>query len=136
MYATVLSSPEKSILYEAMQFLMQSDGVVGENERQYLDSCAALLGVDVTIFKGGVDYASLTRKMKAMTNPVAKRTIIMELINMAYVDGAYCTQEKADIRKIATVMGLEEKTLQQIENWVAEGIEHAQKWQQLLEEEK
>jgi uncharacterized tellurite resistance protein B-like protein len=132
MYASQLNESEKNVLCGTLRFLMEADGVLAETEWQFFDAFASILGLDSVNFRVTQDKDEILLALSHIKSERSRRICLMELINMAYADGTYCQKEGSAIQEIASCMGIESQVLNDIEQWVSDGIHHARTAQNLF----
>ncbi|WP_126425697.1 DUF533 domain-containing protein [Brevibacillus marinus] len=72
------------------------------------------------------DMADLTR--------TEKLRLLRYLYHIAVADRKLTTAEKQEIRRIARLLGIEQEKLQQVEDWIIEGIHWKERWQKIVGE--
>ncbi len=70
------------------------------------------------------DMADLSR--------VQKLSLLRKLYQIALIDRKLTAAEQREIRRIGRLLGIEEEKLQQVEDWILEGILWRERWKQIV----
>lgn len=119
MYATFLNPTERDLLCRLARALMESDGKVTPEEVTYLEACATSLGLDPSDYSRSEPLPSLLLELSSVGSRRSARILLMELISIALADGEYCARERADTRRVASAIGVDDVTLAAIEEWTS-----------------
>ncbi len=109
-----------------MAYLAQIDGEISLEEKQVMDDMIYAWKLDekaineiYEILEKGSSLDLLLGKFK---NPKTGYLLIQELITLAHIDGNYGEQEKRTIDKISSELRVSKKRIENLEQWVEDGI--------------
>lgn len=111
---------------KVMAFIAQIDGEVTIEEKQAIDSVVLAWSLDKPaaeeVYKVLENGASLKSLILEFNNLKSSYLLIQELITLTYIDGSYGVDEQKVIRVISVLCGISETRVNQIEEWVKDGI--------------
>ncbi len=114
--------------------LSKCDGIVDEEEKNYIDQVA--LGFDLSdSSKKELEQCwnmNNSIEIKFETS-IEKNFFLIQCIQLSWIDGNYSEEEQREIRKIAVELGVLEDSIVKIEKWVEEGLEWNKRGEKLLE---
>jgi len=122
MFTNVLSKDERLALVKTLAFLAYAGGERAPEDAEFVVTVGRNLGLDVRPILNDVHRLKLEEILPSVGEPRSKRVFLQALVNLGYADGEYCEAERAGIRHIAGQLGIDEKTLLRIEEWVERGV--------------
>ncbi|MBO8164964.1 MAG: TerB family tellurite resistance protein [Brevibacillus sp.] len=134
---------EKQLLFNSIRLMIcvgHADGYMGEKEigRVYrmVESEPFSLR-ERQILMDDIDNPKQPEELVAgMTrlNRSEKLRLLRQLYHIAVADRKLTTGEQNEIRRIASLLGIEQEKLQQVEDWILEGIHWKERWQTIIGE--
>lgn len=110
-----------------------SDGIQDLKELQFYQQTASVLGLTTE---------EIERINKAWNNPSSieitfetgeqKMFFFVEAIQLCWIDGVYTDPERNEINKLAEELGISSSALNNVEDWVLEGMEWNKRGDSLL----
>lgn len=124
--STQFTNNEKDIYMKVLISLAHLDDLT-ENEIMYLSTQAQYLGIQFNEYNN--EKHSINSLNLSSLSTSLKKTILRDLIVLAYIDNDYSINEKKYLKDITNKMELPDKTLDDIEKWLI-------RYWELLEEGK
>lgn len=114
-----------------MAYIAQVDSAVTPEEKQVIDNVlmAWNLSEDIVrevydVLENGADLEALCGQFK---NRKSGYLLVQELITLAILDGCYDETERSAVIKIATCLGVSRSRMEELEQWVRDGVEWREK---------
>lgn len=126
-----LSPNEQRALLELLVHLAKADGRLKDMEREVLEMYADLVQVDRAEIEG--DY-SLEQLVPQFKTPASRVIALQELFRLSHLDGWFAESEQSEILEVSAMMHVPMELLQKIERWVLDGIEWAERGEEILED--
>ncbi|UFJ41675.1 TerB family tellurite resistance protein [Brevibacillus humidisoli] len=134
---------EKQILFNSIRLMIcvgHADGYMGEKEigRVYrmVESERFTLR-ERQVLMDDIDNPKrpdqLVQDMADLTR-TEKLRLLRQLYHVAVADRKITPAEQQEIRRIAGLLGIEQDKLQQVEDWILEGIDWKERWQKIVGE--
>lgn len=76
---------------------------------------------------------SVQEALTGLTDPIAGRMLVQQLILLANADRDYDAAERAGVRVVADVLGFASEFVSQMEMWVAEGLAWQDRGRELVQ---
>ena len=126
-----LAPAQQEALMELLIVMAKADGKVKDIEREILEQYADLVDVDFSSLTGEKTIEELT----SLFDTAESRVIVLqELIRICHLDGLFVDDERSAIVDVAAMFGVPMSLLQELENWVVEGLRWSLRGEELLEE--
>jgi len=122
----MLQQDERVALLELLAYLAAVDGEVSEEELAFIAGSADRLGVEAGDLFEGISGRELSSFCTPFKRTKAKSIALLELINLALIDGHYDDAEKNGVRVIGEMMGVDPGYVDELEAWVERG----RRWQE------
>lgn len=117
---------DRSVFAKFMAYIAQVDGEVTLDEKQAIDNLLIVWGLDESaivqvydVLENGSSLKDLSSEFK---NKKSCYLLLQELVTLAHIDGTYDESEKKAVREIAFHCSISESRLEEIEQWVRDGI--------------
>lgn len=117
---------DRAAFAKIMAYLAQVDGEISLEEKHIMDDMIYAWNLDENsiyeiyeILEKGSSLDLLLGKFK---NTKTGYLLIQELITLAHIDGKYDEQEKRTIDKISAELRVSKKRVENLEQWVEDGI--------------
>ncbi len=123
MFADTLESTEKRALLRLMAFLTVVDGKITQEEITYLHQISTYMEASAEGLFEEIAGKTIEDLCSTFERSQAKTIALIELINIAYADGDYSEPERVGVRKIADLLGTNEREVEKLERWVEQGLE-------------
>ena len=121
MFALNLNAGQRESLVRICSILATVDGTFCDEENDFIANLSEYLGlVEVN------HSVSFEDSLSAFTSNKDKIILLIDLINLAYVDNDYSANEKDFIDNVATSLNIESDKLRAIEEWICQG----RRWQE------
>lgn len=120
----VTSEEERKIIQKTILIAAKGDGVLAPEEKQWVFGRLAVTGApdeiiqELNSYEANEDIVEVISQSE-ITNK-SRRFVLYNAIKAAAADGVYHDEEKKEIRRAATAMGISEEAVQEIENLCAE----------------
>lgn len=127
MFIQNLDKKQQSVLLYLAKEVMDADEKLHESELEILNILAKQT-------EGSVSPEVITLEEIAVlfdTN-ISKSSLLLELIGVAHADGDYHQEENLLIKNYAKALGVSDKKLLMLENWVSKQLELTLEVQELL----
>lgn len=123
MFTHLLVDSEKEAFLKLLVCLARIDGELTHEESAFIQRCCWELDLELAqIFPQNTSIPlDLHTILEEITTSLSQRVVIVELITMAYADGAYSEREQQGIRTIAEWMDVDTATIPALEEWVRAG---------------
>lgn len=129
----LLTVDAKKNFMRAIIRIAKSDGKICEKEKEYVRGTVDSLGLPCSIKEelekcwndDNISVEFETLKEKIFT--------IMQIVQLAWIDGEYAIDEQAEVRRLATDLGISANTIDSVEAWVREGMQWVKRGEALLE---
>ncbi|HTV17926.1 MAG TPA: TerB family tellurite resistance protein [Polyangiaceae bacterium] len=129
MFLHLLKGPEREAFAGLAKHLVGADEDESVAEARALSAMDVELGLSVA----SVPAASPTPDLLAtFESPTARAAVVLELLGLAYVDGHYHPNETQLIESIAAELGVSERRLGQMEDWVQREMSLVTEAEQLI----
>lgn len=112
-----MSQAEEVAIIRTLAVVASADGKFVPEEEALLMTISRQLGVDVAEALEGTESMSLDQMVSSVTTPVNRRSFLLELVRMAYCDGALNEKESKVINAVADVFEINESTREAIDDW-------------------
>jgi uncharacterized tellurite resistance protein B-like protein len=133
MFAQMLLEDEKMDFLSLMINLSLIDKDITKEEKEYIKSLSQEVGVESLSFVSNRRYSKIEDILPNFKSNLSKHIVILELVNLAHADKDYSASERENIIKVAGILGISMKKLEEIENWVREGIDWRNRSKEILE---
>ncbi|WP_019123446.1 TerB family tellurite resistance protein [Brevibacillus massiliensis] len=139
---TVRTEQEKLLLLTSIRLMIcvgHADGYMGEQEiariYEMVNSRFTLRERQILIddFDEPKTPEQILSNMQAMTN-TEKLTLLRQLYRIALADNRLSSAEQKTIHRIAALLGIGSDKLQQVEDWMLEGLYWKERWKQIVGE--
>jgi DnaJ-domain-containing protein 1 len=135
---------ERIIFLKGIIRLAKADGIIADEERIFFRNVALGLKIpqsDIEKLEVSMDQNLNSPQLRSkfiikFDNKKKCLFFLEEAIQLCFTDGVYQNEEKEEILKIATEMGVSLKSVKAIENWVKDGIQWQKQGVELLELEQ
>ncbi len=118
MFLNLLDNDEKLAFAELAERMIEADGLVIGREEASLAALKAEMGTPSEAI-GGRTIEELAGVFKGWRSKVVA---LLELIGLGYTDTSFSIGEQSLVDQVAQTMGLSEKELASIEEWVQEHV--------------
>jgi len=115
MFLHLLKGPEREAFAGLAKHLVGADEDESVAETRALSAMDLELGLSVAHVPPAKPTPAL---LATFGSPSARAAVVLELLGLAYVDGHYHPNETALIERIAAELGVSERRLLEMENWV------------------
>lgn len=136
MFKDLLNHKEALALVKAMAYFANVDGKITSEELQLLEAAAENVGIEIQAVLKEVSTINLEEILLPVQSSKSKRIFIQELITVGYADGHYFQLEKDAVREVASILGVDNKTVDRIDAWIQEGVNWAGNGYELVIEGK
>ena len=133
-----MKNEEKIPYLKALMYVSLADDSVDENEMDYFNQVGSMYGLtfnELEELKNSV--VSRKEKLEEILNGIIERTtkltLLYELLALCYVDDNYSDSEKETMRKVCSLLGIEEEKLSQLEDVMEENCMLQTKINNILE---
>lgn len=116
MFLHLLNPQEKSAFLTLAQLLIESDGIIAEQEAEMLRRMADEMEISTDI------DVSLSEVLAIATfqSQRAKDAAMLELIGLAYADDSFAPEEHVFINRVATGFAISQVRFMEMDAWVGE----------------
>lgn len=118
MFLNLLDNDEKLAFVELAERMIEADGLVIGREEASLAALKAEMGTPSEAI-GGRTTEELAGVFKGWRSKVVA---LLELIGLGYTDTSFSIGEQSLVDQVAQTMGMSEKELASIEEWVQEHV--------------
>ncbi len=118
MFLNLLDNDEKLAFAELAERMIEADGLVIGRELAALAALKAEMGTPSEPI-GGRSVEDLAGTFKTWRSKVAT---LLELLGLGYTDTSFSIGEQSLVDRVAQQMGLSEKELSSLEEWVQEHV--------------
>lgn len=138
-----LADTEKNILFNSIRLMIcvgHADGYMGEKEigRIYRIVESEHFNLrERQVIMDDIDNPKRPEQLVAdlgNLSQVEKLRLLRYLYHIAVADRKITSGEKREIRRIAKLLGIEQEKLQQVEDWIIEGIHWKERWKKIVGE--
>jgi len=130
MFVMQLTLDERQALMSLLVSIAKADGKLNEMEKEFLKYYAKANSINLNLD----EEISIDDACKLIKTQKGKIIALQEIIKIAFADGQYDENEKKGVRIIAQNFGVSESKLQEIEEWVQDGEEWANRGLELIKE--
>ena len=130
MFVMQLTLDERQALMSLLVSIAKADGKLNEMEKEFLKYYAKANSINLNLD----EEISIDDACKLIKTQKGKIIALQEIIKIAFADGQYDENEKKGVRIIAQNFGISESKLQEIEDWVQDGEEWANRGLELIKE--
>ena len=130
MFVMQLTLDERQALMSLLVSIAKADGRLNEMEKEFLNYYAKANSINLNLD----EEISIDDACKLIKTQKGKIIALQEIIKIAFADGQYDENEKKGVRIIAQNFGVSESKLQEIEEWVQDGEEWANRGLELIKE--
>jgi hypothetical protein len=102
------------------QKLMQADSLIRPEEEYLIDLMKKEMNIDSNV--SGLDAKPVPELCRSFEDNKTKVMVLLELINLGYVDNEYCDSEKSFVKNISMEFGLSPEKLKLCEEWVSKKV--------------
>lgn len=134
MFAQMLLEDEKVDFLSLMVNLSLIDKDITKEEKEYIKTLSQEVGVESLSFVSNRRYSKIEDILPNFKSKLSKHIVILELINLAYADKDYSQSERENIINVSGILGISMKKLEEIEDWVRDGIEWRNRSKEILED--
>jgi uncharacterized tellurite resistance protein B-like protein len=134
---------DKHILFKSIRLMIcvgHADGYMGKKEMSRIHqmvNCEHFTLRERQILIDDIDSPkspeTIVADMVQLTQG-EKLTVLRQLYHIALADRKLTEAEQKEIRRIAKLLGIAEAKLREVEEWVYEGINWRERWQQIVKE--
>lgn len=138
-----LADMDKTILFNSIRLMIcvgHADGYMSEKEIGYIYRIVESEYFNLRerqIIMDDIDNPKQPEQLVAELgnlSQVEKLRLLRYLYHIAVADQKITSSEKLEIRRIAKLLGIEPEKLQQVEDWVIEGIHWKERWKKIVGE--
>lgn len=116
--------------------LAKADGAIDDSEKQFFLNAAVSLGWEEKIDELNESLNSVENVIDIEFNSRKESLFFFkEALQLVYLDDKYDEEEKKVINEIRKQLDIEKEVVDEIENWVLEGMEWVKKGEKLIEME-
>ena len=130
MFVMQLTLDERQALMSLLVSIAKADGKLNEMEKEFLKYYAKANSINLNLD----EEISIDDACKLIKTQKGKIIALQEIIKIAFADGQYDENEKKGVRIIAQNFEVSESKLQEIEEWVQDGEEWANRGLELIKE--
>ena len=114
-----LNEFDQKIYLKSLISIAQADAQITENEREFIETQAGLLGIDITPYwnEQKIDISSLD---SSSLSHLTKMTIIRDSVVLSYIDRNYSQAEREMVLNIAKNFSINKTEVDKIEEWLKE----------------
>lgn len=132
----LLGSEESKLSFmRGLIYLAKADGEIDESEKVFFTQAAATLNMNEN------SMAQVNERIESADNELVlnfddkKQSLflIREAIQLCYVDGKYDDNEKSAIAEMSRQLNVSTSKVNEIENWVIEGINWSRRGESIIE---
>lgn len=106
---------DKRAYINALVAISLSDGVIHDEEKEYLDMQAAILGIDKSVYE---PYKSDLSILNDSLSKTVRLAIVRDCIVLANADRDYVEEERKKVFEVARLLNISESQVEEIETWV------------------
>jgi uncharacterized tellurite resistance protein B-like protein len=117
------SQPQKKAFLRALARVASTDGILASEEEKYISMIAEQLNIDLAQVLEGTEWMTLREILAPVQDMVHRRSLLMELVRLAYCDGQFSAEESKLIGEMAEILGINGPTLLAIDSWARQDNE-------------
>lgn len=112
-----MSQAEEVAIIRTLAIVASADGKFVPEEEALLIKVAKQIGIDVAEALEGSESLSLEQIVSPVATPLARRSLLLEAVRMAYCDGTLNEQESKVIKAVTNLFEINTSTLEAIDDW-------------------
>lgn len=124
-YLMSLEDNEKKAYLEVLAFLTKADGVVDEDEKEFIAEFAGFCGMDneeTEKLFGEVPEEDILNDVKKIANKRVALELIKDMCFLAHRDENLSDEEVVFIARVGQALGITVEKIEQISKWVIDRI--------------
>lgn len=126
---SILDTKESRFVFmKGLIRIAKADGIIAQEELVFFDNLGRTMCIDEYLMN---ELHDIINSDKICSVEFEKRehklAFLIESLQLCYIDGECSENEKKEISKIATELGVSFNTVNEIEKWVIEGMEWSNK---------
>jgi len=132
MYANLLLDEEKITFLKILTYLSKIDNDISENEVAFIKKISEDIGMTINNNFFDLEIQGLKELLSHFKSVQSKHILLTELINLAFVDENYSSDERKGISEISKLLDVSDNKLSEIENWIVDGNNWLSKGSKLI----